>query len=147
MPVVQNKEEENLDVDVVKGAVEPILNSMIRNSDAFMWLTKMHQHDSYTYDHSVQNCALGIAFGRHMGLKKEGLSTLAMGLLLMDVGKAKLSKELLHQKEPLTPEEFEEMKKHVDYSVEILKATEGIDENVINVALTHHERYDGSGYR
>ena len=138
--------KEKLNVDAVKDAVEPILNSMIRNSDAFMWLTKMRQHDSYTYDHAVENCALGIAFGRHMGLDKESLSSLAMGLLLMDVGKARLPKDLLHKKEPLADEEFEEMQKHVGYSVEILKATEGIDENVINVALTHHERWDGSGY-
>ena len=138
--------KERLNVEAVKSAVEPILNSMIRNSDAFMWLTKMQQHDLYSYDHSVENCAIGIAFGRHMGLEKEGLSALAMGLLLMDVGKARMPKELLHKSEALTTDEFEEMKKHVDYSVEILKRTEGIDENVINIALTHHERYDGSGY-
>ena len=103
--------KEKLNVDAVKDAVEPILNSMIRNSDAFMWLTKMRQHDSYTYDHAVENCALGIAFGRHMGLDKESLSSLAMGLLLMDVGKARLPKDLLHKKEPLADEEFEEMQK------------------------------------
>lgn len=137
---------DKLNVAAVKSAVEPILDSMIRNSDAFMWLTKMRQHDVYSYDHAIENCALGIAFGRHMGLQKEGLSALAMGLLLMDVGKAKLSKELLHKKEALSPEEYDEMKKHVDYSVDILRSTEGIDEDVITVALTHHERYDGSGY-
>lgn len=141
-----NAHNERLSIDAVKGAVEPILSSMIRNSDAFLWLTKMQQHDAYTYDHAVENCALGIAFGRHMGLHKEGLSALAMGLLLMDVGKAKLPKELLHKDSALTEEEYEAMKKHVKYSVEILSNTDGIDESVINIALTHHERYDGSGY-
>lgn len=137
---------DKLDVEAVKTTVEPILSSMIRNSDAFIWLSKMRHHDAYTYGHSVQNCALGIAFGRHMGLEKDGLSTLAMGLLLMDVGKAKLPKELLTKSSALSPAEFEEMKKHVDYSVDILRQTEGVSENVINIALTHHERYDGSGY-
>lgn len=142
----ESSQHERLNIEAVKGAVEPILNSMIRNSDAFLWLTKMQQHDAYTYDHAVENCALGIAFGRHMGLHKEGLSTLAMGLLLMDVGKAKLPKELLHKDSALTVEEYEAMKKHVNYSVDILRNTDGIDDSVINIALTHHERYDGSGY-
>ena len=138
--------KDKLNIKAVKGAVEPILDSMIRNSDAFVWMVKMQQHDSYTYDHSVENCALGIAFGRHMGLNKKGLQTLAMGLLLMDVGKARLPQDLLTKQSALTSEEVIEMQKHVDYSVEILKKTEGINESVVNIALTHHERYDGSGY-
>ncbi|MCG6938059.1 MAG: HD-GYP domain-containing protein [Gammaproteobacteria bacterium] len=135
-----------LDIVKVNNAVEPILESMIRNSDAFMWLSKMRLYDAYSYEHSLQNCALGIAFGRHMGLSKKALNTLAVGLLLMDVGKIKLPKELLTKSEPLTPAETEIMHKHVAYSVEMLRNTKGISEHVINVALTHHERYDGSGY-
>ena len=135
-----------LDIVTVKSAVEPILESMIRNSDAFMWLSKMRQHDAYSYDHSVQNCALGIAFGRHMGLNKKELNTLAMGLLLMDVGKIKLPKELLLKNGPLTSEETTTMRKHVAFTVEILRQTDGISEDVINIALTHHEKFDGSGF-
>lgn len=138
--------KELLNVNEVRGAVEPILESMIRNSDAFIWMTKMRQHDAYTYDHSVENCALGIAFGRHMGLQKKELRNLSMGLLLMDVGKAKLPKELLTKKSALDPAEHEVMRKHVAHSVEILKNIEGVNRHIINIALTHHERYDGSGY-
>ncbi|RKZ57881.1 MAG: HD-GYP domain-containing protein, partial [Gammaproteobacteria bacterium] len=68
-----------LDIANVKAAVSPILDSMIRNSDAFMWLSKMKHHDAGSYEHSVQNCALGIAYGRHIGLNKTALKTLATG--------------------------------------------------------------------
>jgi HD-GYP domain-containing protein (c-di-GMP phosphodiesterase class II) len=135
-----------LDYVKAKAVVEPILDSIIRNSDAFMWLSKMQDHDSYSYDHSVQNCALGIAFGRHIGLKKNDLSTLAIGLLLMDVGKIKLPKALLTKNTPLTQDETTIMRKHVAFTVEILRKAKGINEHIINIALTHHERYDGSGY-
>ena len=137
---------DQLDIVTVKNAVEPILESMIRNSDAFMWLSKMRNHDAFTYEHSVQNCALGIAFGRHLGLNRNELNTLATGLLLMDIGKIRLPKELLIKSTPLTEGEAEIMRKHVAYTVEILRKTKGISEHVINIALTHHERYDGSGY-
>ena len=135
-----------LDLAKIKQAVEPIIDSVIRNIDAFMWLSKMQHYDNYSYEHSVQNCALGIAFGRHIGLNKRELNTLATGLLLMDVGKVKLPKALLTKSTPHTQEEVAIMRKHVAYSVEILRKTEGINEHVINIALTHHERYDGSGY-
>jgi HD-GYP domain-containing protein (c-di-GMP phosphodiesterase class II) len=64
----------------------------------------------------------------------------------MDVGKVRLPKELLTKSAPLTQEEAAIMRKHVAYTVEILRKTKGINEHVINIALTHHERYDGSGY-
>jgi len=138
--------EGRLDLATVKSAVSPILESMIRNSDAFMWLSKMQEQDSHSYEHSVQNCALGIAFGRHMGMKKIELNTLATGLLLMDIGKIRLPKELLQKGSELTPAETEVLRKHVAFTVDILRKTKGINEHVINIALTHHERYDGSGY-
>jgi len=135
-----------LDMAKAKEAVEPIVSSVIRNSDAFLWLSKLQDHDSGSYERSVQNCALGIVFGRHIGLKKDELSTLAIGLLLMDVGMIKLPKEILTKTTPLTQEETAVMRKHVAFSVEILRASKDINEHIVNIALTHHERYDGSGY-
>jgi len=135
-----------LDMAKVKEAIEPVIDSVIRNSDAFMWLSKLHDHDSSSYEHAVQNSALGIVFGRHIGLNKSELSTLAIGLLLMDVGKVKIPKALLTKTTPLTQEETAVMRKHVAFTVEILRSAKDFNEHIINIALTHHERYDGSGY-
>ena len=144
--VEQDLKKGQLNIANVKDAVAPIVDSMVRNSDAFMWLAKMRDHDAASYDHSVQNCALGIAFGRHLGLNKRALNTLATGLLLMDIGKSKLPKELLTKTSDLLNAEEEILRKHVAFTVEMLRKTNGINEHVINIALTHHERYDGSGY-
>jgi HD-GYP domain-containing protein (c-di-GMP phosphodiesterase class II) len=140
------KSGNDVDVHQVKGVVGPILESIIRNPEALMWLTQMRHKDSYTYSHSVDNCALAIAFGRHMGLPKEDMNTLAMGMLLMDIGKMKVPAEILNKTEPLTEEEFELVRDHVGHSVEILNNSDGIGIDIVNIALTHHERFDGSGY-
>ena len=140
------KSGKSIDVAQVRTVVEPIVESIIRNPDALMWLTQMRHKDSYTYSHSVDNCALAIAFGRHMGLPKSDLDILAMGLLLMDVGKMKIPADLLNKTGPLTEAEYKVVRGHVKHSVEILKRSEGIDTDIINIALTHHERFDGSGY-
>lgn len=142
----QVKAGKNLDTRAVRSVVEPMLESIIRNPDAMMWLKQLRRKDAYTYSHSIDNCALAIAFGRHMGLSKTDIRTLSTGLLLMDIGKMRISPEILNKTETLTDEEFREIKKHGIYSVQILNETEGINQDVINIAMTHHERFDGSGY-
>jgi HD-GYP domain-containing protein (c-di-GMP phosphodiesterase class II) len=144
--MAQLRAGDNLDIAAVRNAVQPILESVIRNSDALLWVSEMQKKDEYTYSHSLDNCALSIAFGRHLGLYKEDLRTLSMGLLLMDVGKVKVADEILNKFGTLSVNEFEEMKNHVHYGVELLQQSPGINETIINVVLTHHERYDGSGY-
>ena len=140
------KEGKNLNIDAVRGVVEPILDSIIRNSEAYMWLSMMQKKSAYTYSHSVDNCALAIAFGRFMGLPKKDLRTLAVGMLMMDMGNVHVPEGILNKKDRLTEAEYRIVKKHVGQGVAILKTTEGMNEDIINIALTHHERFDGSGY-
>ena len=140
------KAGDNLDVQKVREAIQPMLDSMIRNSDALLWMLKVQQDNSPLYTRARDNCALGIAFGRHLGMYKEDLRLLAMGMLLLDVGTTKISPDIMNKKGALTRAEFSVMQKHVEYGVEILKNTPGIDDAIINMVLTHHERLDGSGY-
>ena len=140
------KAGKNLNIAAVRGVVEPILDSIIRNSEAYMWLSMMQKKSSYTYSHSVDNCALAIAFGRFIGLPKKDLRKLAIGLLMMDMGNVRVPEGILNKKGRLTEAEYRIVKRHVDHGVDILKKTNGMNEDIINIALTHHERFDGSGY-
>ena len=140
------KEGKNLNINAVRGVVKPILDSILRNSEAYLWLSMMQKKSAYTYSHSVDNCALAIAFGRYMGLPKKDLQTLAIGLLMMDMGNVKVPEQILNKNGRLTEAEYMIVKKHVGHGVKILQETEGMNEDIVNIALTHHERFDGSGY-
>jgi HD-GYP domain-containing protein (c-di-GMP phosphodiesterase class II) len=140
------KEGKNLDIDAIKGVVEPILDSIVRNAEAYRWISMMQKKSGYTYSHSVDNCALAITFGRHMGLPKKDLRTLAIGLLMMDMGNLKVPDQILNKKGRLSDAEYKIIQKHVHHSVDILRDTEGMNEDIVNIAVTHHERFDGSGY-
>jgi len=135
-----------LDLPAVRGVVEPVIDSIIRNSEALMWLAQMQKKDVYSYAHSLNSCALAIAFGRHMGIPKKDLRTLAIGTLLMDIGKILVPAAVLNKESSLTDEEFREIRRHVEYGVSILETTKGITDDIINIALTHHERFNGGGY-
>lgn len=126
--------------------VSSMIESIARNPDAFMWLTKLKDTDSYTYKHSMDAAILAVTLGRHLGLTKHELQELAIGTLLFDIGKMKLPPELLSKPGRLTDAEFTLVKKHVEYSVDTLKQIKGISPRSIEIAMYHHERHNGSGY-
>ena len=135
-----------LDVQMAKETVEPMVESVLRNPDAMIWLARMKKYDSYMYHHSVSTSIWGITFGRHLGLDKSALHEIGLGCMLFDVGKTKLPHALLIKAEKLTEIEWHVMRNHVDYSVNLLKGAGGITERIITMVQSHHERHDGSGY-
>jgi putative nucleotidyltransferase with HDIG domain len=123
-----------------------MVESVVRNPGAFSWLSMMKNKDNYTYNHCVSVSIWAVAFGRNLGLPKKQLRSLALGALLFDVGKVKLPEKLINNPNRYNPTEFKLVKKHVDYSLEIVKSIDGIDDDVIQMIATHHERHNGSGY-
>lgn len=135
-----------LRVEDVERAVRPLVASVLRSADAFLYLEGMRRHDGYTYSHAIACSALAAAFGRHMGLHEDTVFSLAAGGLLMDVGKTRVPQELLQSPQSLSPGELETARAHIGHGVEIA-ATAGInDPDVLAVLRTHHERHDGGGY-
>ena len=135
-----------LDLKSVYSLVNPIIESVLRNPDAFVLLTRLRNKKEYTFSHEIDACVLSVLFGRHMGLPLNHLRNLALGVLLFDIGKLKIDDAVLNKREQLTDEEFRQVNRHVDYGMEILKSVKGVNPDVANIVLTHHERFDGSGY-
>lgn len=135
-----------LEIERVQAATQPLINSIGRNPDALAWLTAMRQKDANIYNQSVSAAVLILTFGRHLGLPRVALDSLAIGGLLFDVGKTRLSDDILLKPDRLSDTEFKEYKKHVQHGLDILAKTRGLDETVLAMVKTHHERHDGSGY-
>lgn len=130
----------------VRDGVTGLIDSIIRNPTAFLWLTRLKQKDSYAYTHSVDACGLAVAFGRHLGFARADLENLAIGTLLFDIGKLQLPDSLLVKPGRLTEQEHRLILRHVEFGVEIAREIDGINKDVISVIAHHHERHDGSGY-
>ncbi len=135
-----------LSVEHVEKAVRPLVASVLRSADAFMFVEGLRKHDSYSYSHSLSCSALAAAFGRHMGFAEETIVSLAAGGLLMDVGKTQLSEELLQFKSSLSAQQVEQVRSHVSHGMAILTRSGITDQDVVDAVGTHHERYDGTGY-
>ncbi|MGH8669839.1 MAG: HD-GYP domain-containing protein [Burkholderiales bacterium] len=135
-----------LDAERVKAAVTTMTESVLRNPDALLLFSQLRDKDDYSVSHSLDVSVYMIAFGRFLQLEPGQIEFLGYLGLLQDIGKVRLPKGLLEKRERLSVEEFEHAKLHVNYSVEILRATPGLPRDLPRLALLHHERHDGSGY-
>jgi HD-GYP domain-containing protein (c-di-GMP phosphodiesterase class II) len=137
---------DDLKLENIESVVDDMVESMVRNPDALMWVARMREQDLSIYSHGISVAVNLVAFGRHLGYPKEQLSQLGMVGLLLDVGKIKLPRELLEKQERLTADEFELIKEHVDLGMSILEETPNIHPDILEGIAQHHERMNGSGY-
>lgn len=130
-----------------KEIVENTVNYILQGRNAFMNLMKITSFDYYTYTHSVNVCTFAIALAQQMGyMDQEFLNELGVGALLHDVGKSKISERILHKQSALNSIEFEIMKKHPKWGIDIMTETDDIPAASYYPILQHHERGDRSGY-
>jgi len=135
-----------LDLKTFKDSTRQMVESVIRNPDAILWLMRLKQSDNYLYQHSLRCSILVIAFGRQLGLTKRQLNNLAVGAALLDIGKLKLPKTLLNRPGKLYPDEFDMINDHVRLSLEMINQSGRVSKDVIEMVASHHERYNGEGY-
>ncbi|GAB2199216.1 HD-GYP domain-containing protein [Sessilibacter sp. MAH4] len=129
-----------------KTMVRDCVESVLRNSDALMWMSKIRDRDSYTSEHCLNVCILAIAFGRQLGYDENALYDLGICGLLHDVGKMKIPLEILNKPGPLTDDEMKIMKRHSVYGRNLLMSAGSGAAQAVDVAWNHHERIDGQGY-
>lgn len=135
-----------LNVIKLRKSVEPIVDSISRNPDACLWVSRLKHHDEYTYQHSLSTAMWAVSLGRQLGLPRRDLRSLAMGCMLMDVGKLRVDPKLLQANRALTADEANEVARHVGHGLGILNDCGILNRDVVDMVAHHHERYDGSGY-
>ena len=140
------KRGQSIKAQSVRQAVNGMIASIIRNPDAFFWLTCLKDKDNYTYAHCVDACGLAVAFGRHLGFSKPDLENLAVCTLLFDIGKLQLPDELLKKPGRLTDSEFALIRRHVEFGTKIVGEMKDTNDEIVSVVQFHHERHNGKGY-
>lgn len=136
----------NIEPERAMNVVNAMIDSIFRNQEALFSLTRIKDYDDYTFVHCINVCVLSLAIGRQLNFGREDLQDLGVGALLHDLGKMKISKKILNKPGKLTQQEYDEIKRHPEYGMEILERSHGISIRAKLISLQHHERHDGSGY-
>ena len=140
--------QQGIDINTqkIKYSVLELVDSVLRNPDALILLSNLRDKDEFASSHSLNVCIHSIAFGRYLGMNKEKLFELGLAGLLHDIGEICVSQNILEKGGNLTPDEQKIMQNHTSQGAEILKHTEGVFPSTIETALSHHERFNGSGF-
>ena len=139
-------EGKDMDVEKVQEAGGVISESILRNVDAMVSLTRIKKHDPYTAMHCMNVCTLVTAMAMHDGTDPALLPLITTAVLLHDVGKTRVALEILNKPGRFEPHELQEMRKHATYSGDIMREDGSFNEEQVAIAEQHHEMLDGSGY-
>lgn len=102
--------------------------------------------DKYTQNHSYRVSIYAATIAAQMGLKSERIEDIRAAALLHDVGKLDISRDILYKAARLSENEFTEIKRHVETGIQMLEPVGGSLRRVLPIILSHHDKFDGSGY-
>ncbi|MDD2267701.1 HD domain-containing phosphohydrolase [Sulfuricurvum sp.] len=108
--------------------------------------TAIAKRDNETNAHNYRVTLYTIAFAKAIKVNNERMRSLIKGAFLHDIGKIGVSDAILLKNGTLSEDEYDAMKKHVDYGVEIVQNASWLNDSIDIIAF-HHEHYDGNGYQ
>lgn len=130
-----------------KKVIGVTVDFIVGEPTAFVNLLKIRKHDYYTYTHSVNVCTFLVSLAAEIGINDPDiLNQIGEGGLLHDLGKSKVPSTIINKRGPLVKGEWEVMKKHPLFGVEIAKDTRDISDVSLTIIAQHHEKINGKGY-
>jgi diguanylate cyclase (GGDEF)-like protein/putative nucleotidyltransferase with HDIG domain len=136
-------EAEKERVEVEKRHVEQIASLNMRTIEALALAIEAKDHTTHTHLQRVRTYAVELA--KELKLTEAEVEALRAAALLHDIGKLAVPEQIISKPGKLTPEEFEKMKVHPLVGAEILQRV-AFPYPVAPIVLSHHERWDGTGY-
>lgn len=110
------------------------------------WIDTVRKHHSQTYQHCLLVTGLAVAFGQQIGIGHADRLRLSFAGLLHDIGKARIPVSILEKPGPLDQNELAVMRNHPQLGIEALATVPGLQAEMLDMVLHHHEYLDGSGY-
>ena len=102
--------------------------------------------DKYTENHSYRVSIYATRIALEMKMGSARIEDIRSAALLHDIGKLDISRNILYKAARLTEDEFQEMQQHVERGVAMLEPVGGSLRRILPIILSHHDKFDGSGY-
>lgn len=134
-------------IETLSREAKKLTAEVLRSPQILLCLGRVKDADEYTYVHSLNVALLSgyLANILHPG-DRDLMEAMTFGGLLHDLGKARVSQEILNKPGKLTPDEFEMMKAHSIQGMIIAVSSKVGDRRILSIIRNHHERWSGDGY-
>jgi putative nucleotidyltransferase with HDIG domain len=132
---------------VVRESWESNLNHIRESYDLTLegWARALEYRNGETAGHARRVAELSEALAQQLHFSSEQAQDIRRGALLHDIGKMAIPDSILLKPGPLTPEEWEVMKKHPTFGRDFISKIRYLH-SAMDIPYSHHERWDGLGY-
>ncbi|HUJ29696.1 MAG TPA: HD-GYP domain-containing protein [Candidatus Acidoferrum sp.] len=103
-------------------------------------------NDKYTQNHSYRTSVYAARLAEEMRLPEQRIEDIRAAALLHDIGKLEVSRQILYKAARLSDEEIVEMQSHLNKGMDTLRPVGGTLRRVLPIILSHHDKFDGTGY-
>ncbi len=103
--------------------------------------------DADTEAHCVRVSAWGVSIAKELEMDRAMIEKVRIAGLLHDVGKVDVSVEILRKAAALSGDERQSIREHAARGAELVRPIGGILADIADAIESHHENYDGTGYK
>lgn len=135
-----------INIQKLSNIIERLLASTRDKLELLDNILNYHLDCDVVYKHSINVAVTGHMLAKWLNFSNDEIQIVGIGGLLHDIGKLKVRQNILNKSEKLTKSEFDEIRRHTNYGYNILNNRRDLEKIIALIALTHHERDDGSGY-
>ncbi len=120
-------------------------NNSMRNNPIDTIMNTLHEKDAYSEHHSQTVSMISANIAKALSLPGNQIKEIEQAALLHDIGKIIVPINILTKEGSLTEEEYHKMKEHSEIGYRLLSTMKSLN-NIPEMVLSHHERWDGKGY-
>lgn len=135
-------------IRTARTAIAEIVELILTDDATAAYLTKITDHDYYTYTHSVNVGFLAVSMAKILFRNSHAhdMHELGIGFFLHDLGKVQIDPAIINKPGRLTADEMNVMRKHPSLGYRLLYEAHQLTDECKTIVLQHHERHDGTGY-
>ena len=134
-----------LDINELLQDTLALLHNSTKNVHIFEMINNMRQYDDSTYAHSINAALIANVLASWLGMSEEEIILVTQCGLLHDIGKLQIPDTIIKKPGKLSDAEFNIVKTHPISGHDLLLKHK-LNPHIVNAAMMHHERCDGSGY-
>lgn len=135
-------------IDEANATLMEFVDIVLRREDLHLTLENLDFNDNMQATHALSIAIISVVIARELGLPKPDILRLTCAAIIHDIGDNQLPEGLIEKPAKLSEEEFDVVKTHTTLGYQLLHNEEysPLAQDVKEAVLSHHERYDGSGY-
>jgi HD-GYP domain-containing protein (c-di-GMP phosphodiesterase class II) len=139
-------DDDTINLAKYKKVINGIFNDILTKDAIILNLDNLKSLSEYYFEHAINSTVLAVGTCLVLGLNRNLIEKIAMGIIIHDVGYNGVPKELLNKKDKLTYEEYKIVQNHVKIGYDMVEKADGVSKETRDAILYHHENIDGTGY-